>query len=319
MITPLCCLNRFLPLVAEASVPRRAGRRGFKRGSWARVLAIFFVLGLGAATVSAAQPEWEVFAMDNGVGRGSWAPARQAATLRALGFSGISYNYTTPADLKVWLAETSAAGRRIYGLYFPATLQSERTFPPGLVEAVQALRGSGAVLWLTVQGPNRPGELDAEAIRKVQEAADLAAGAGLRVVLYPHKGFYLATAEQALAWTLKIGRANVGLTVNLAHELAAGNGARLPEIIRQVAPCLQMVTLNGATDQSVAGWGNYIKLLGDGDYDVAAILRTLAEVNYRGPVGIQFYDIKGDPEENLRTTMRAWARLTGAVSGATAR
>lgn len=320
MTTLSSLLDRFLSPAAPRPASHRGGASGvFKVWArrWAPSLSVFaaLALGLGAVNVKAAPPAWEVFAMDNGVGRGTWSPARQASTLRTLGFSGISYNYTNPADLKGWLAETGAAGRRIYGLYFPVTLQAAKPFPPGIEEAVEALRGSGAVLWLTVQAPNRPGELDAEAIRAVQAAADLAAGAGLRVVLYPHKGFYLATAEQAFAWVLKTGRANVGLTVNLAHELAAGNGARLPEIIRHVAPCLQLVTLNGATDRPAADWSNYIKLLGEGDYDVPALLQTLTEVNYRGPIGIQFYNIKGDPEENLRTTMRAWTRLTGARSG----
>ncbi len=271
---------------------------------------VALVMGM-AGTVHAASPAFELFAMDNGVGRGTWTPARQAATLREIGFAGISYNYTNPADLKTWLAEMGAAGRKIYGLYFPAQLDGARTLPVGIEEAVALLRDSGAVLWLTVQGPNRPGELDAEAIRAIQAAADLAASAGLRVSLYPHKGFYVATAEQALALVLKSGRANVGLTVNLAHELAAGHGARLPEIVRRVAPCLTLVTLNGATDRPDKAWENYIKLLGEGDYDVGAILRTLAEVKYRGPVGIQFYNIRGAADENLRTTMREWMRLGG--------
>ena len=87
-------------------------------------------------------------------------------------------------------------------------------------------------------------------------------------------------------------------------------GNVLPEIIRRVSPRLELVSINGATDRAGPGWENYIKLLGDGDYDVPGILRTLVEVKYRGPVGIQFYNVKGDPLENLRTTMRAWKSLS---------
>jgi sugar phosphate isomerase/epimerase len=114
--------------------------------------------------------------------------------------------------------------------------------------------------------------------------------------------------------TLRSGRANVGVTVNLTHELAAGNGARLPEIIRLVAPCLTMVTINGATDRPDLGGSNRIKLLGEGDYDVGAIVRTLAEVKYHGPIGVQFYSIKGDPDANLRATMSAWRKMTGSAT-----
>jgi len=131
------------------------------------------------------------------------------------------------------------------------------------------------------------------------------------VVLYPHKGFYLATAEQALALVGRVERANVGLTVNLCHELAAGNGARLPEIIRKVAPLLELVSINGATDRPAGNWDDYIKVLGEGTYDVPAILRTLTEINYTGPIGLQFYGVKGEPKANLGKAMRAWKALSG--------
>jgi hypothetical protein len=85
------------------------------------------------------------------------------------------------------------------------------------------------------------------------------------------------------------------------------------EIIRRVAPSLAMVTINGATDQPGPLWGNYIKRLGDGDYDVTAVLRALAAVNYTGPVGLQSYGLTGDPRENLTASMRAWKALSGRI------
>lgn len=247
--------------------------------------------------------------MDNGVGRGTWSAARQASTLRDLGYHGISYNYTTPAALEEWLAATAEKKLKIYGLYFPLQLRSDRALPAGLAEAITRLRGSGAALWTIIPNPGAPGDYEAEAIKGLQQLADLAAAAQLRVVLYPHKGFYLATAEHALALVQAVGRTNVGLTVNLAHELAAGNGARLPEIIRRVAPALERVTLNGATDKASPGWENYIKLLGTGDYDVGVVLKTLAAIRYAGPVGIQFYNVPGTPDENLTATIAAWRAM----------
>src|SRR5690606_5830962 len=56
-------------------------------------------------------------------------------------------------------------------------------------------------------------------------------------------------------------------------------------------------------------WDNYIKLLGEGEYDVALLLHTLREIRYSGPIGIQFYGVKGDSQENLAATMRAWREL----------
>ena len=285
--------------------------------SSARTLARNVALTAAAAgLVHAAPSGLELFAMDNGVGRGSWAPARQAATLREIGFSGISYNYTNPADLKAWLAELSKRNLKLHGLYFSAQVEGETPFPAGLTEAMQLLRGSGAVLWLTIPLPGRPGDYEAQALTRIREVADMAASARLRVVLYPHLNFYMATAEHAFALASRSGRANIGVTVNLCHELAAGNGGRLPEVIRRVAPSLAMVSINGAAANLGPGWDSekYIKRLGEGDYDVTAVLQALAEVKYSGPVGVQYYALKGDHRENLEASMRAWRVLIGAVN-----
>jgi sugar phosphate isomerase/epimerase len=278
-------------------------------------LALFSLLVTATvpAVAQAAGPACELFAMDNGVGRGVWSPERQASTLREIGFDGISYNYTKPGDLKAWLAELGPRKLKLYGIYFGVQLQGEQPLPAGMAEAVQLLRGTGAVLWLTIPKPKLPGDYAALELKRVQEVADLAATARLRVVLYPHFGFHLATAERAFELAVRSGRTNVWVTFNVCHELAAGNGRRVAEIIRRVAPSLALVTINGATDRPGPGWDNYIKRLGEGDFDVAGVLQTLAEVKYRGPVGIQYYSLKGEPRENLEVSMRAWRAMGGAA------
>jgi sugar phosphate isomerase/epimerase len=46
--------------------------------------------------------------------------------------------------------------------------------------------------------------------------------------------------------------------------------------------------------------------LGRGEFDVKAFLRTLRELGYEGPIGLQCYNVAGDREENLRLSMKAW-------------
>ena len=276
------------------------------------VLVAALTVLVGAA--SAQTEPWKFFALDNGVGRGDWSAAQQASVLKETGYDGITYNYTSPADLKQWLTELKARELQLFGIYLGVKLDGEPVLPPTLAEAMPLLRGSGAVLWLTVPKPAASGDYDAVAVKRVREVADLAATAGLRVVLYPHFAFHIATAEHALALLARVERANVGLSINLCHELASGNGARLGEIVRKVAPSLQMVSLNGATDRAGPGWNNYIKVLGTGDYDVSGFLRILREVNYTGPVGLQSYNVKGDPKDNLTSSRRAWTTLTAAAA-----
>ena len=281
-----------------------------RRSFWF-ILKVLVVTLSGAGALQAAP--WEFFALDNGVGRGVWSPEQQASVLKETGFDGISYNYTTPADLERWLPELKSRGLRLYGLYFGARVDGDTSLPAGLQDAVKLLRGSGAVLWLTLPNATTPGSHDDQAVKQIRAVADLAASAGLRVVLYPHFGFHLATAEHALALIARVERANVELSVNLCHELAAGNGARLPDIIRKVAPSLGMVSLNGASDRPEGGWSNYIKVLGTGGYDLKPLLRALAEVHYTGPVGLQSYNLPGEPKSNLESARRAWSELTSST------
>jgi sugar phosphate isomerase/epimerase len=281
--------------------------------SFAAFLVALAVLAAALPARLRASETPELFAFDNGVGRSAWSGERQAATLRALGYQGITYNYTTPADIAARVAAIQQAGLRMYGLYAPARLDQAETFAPGLAETVRALRGTGAVLWLIVPKPAKAGHHDAEVVAKIQAASDLAASAGLRVVLYPHKGFFVADVEHAYRLAVAAQRANVGVTFNLCHELAAGNGARLPALLRQVAPLLQMVSLNGATDKPGGTWDDFIQVLGQGQYDVAALLRTLREINYRGPIGLQFYNVKGDTQANLAQSMLAWRGMTKGI------
>lgn len=155
---------------------------------------IVALLGLAALAVSAgraAGSAFDIYPLDNGVGRGSWTPERQALALAEIGFDGISYDYTNLAALRTWLTELKPRRFKLYGLYF----------------------------------------------------------------------------------------------------------AR--------------VTVNGATDRPGPGWDNYTKRLGEGAYDIAGLLRTLDEVHYCGPVGVQFYSVKGDPLANLQATLRAWRAMTG--------
>ncbi|MCU0785775.1 MAG: hypothetical protein MUF81_17375 [Verrucomicrobia bacterium] len=55
-----------------------------------------------AGALAAAPVTPELFVFDNGVGRGQWTPEQQAATIKELGYAGISYNYTSPEDLVAW-------------------------------------------------------------------------------------------------------------------------------------------------------------------------------------------------------------------------
>jgi sugar phosphate isomerase/epimerase len=268
----------------------------------------------GAQTSTAAGPQIQdragrkrpaspFFAFDNGVGReAKWSPAQQAALLARLGYDGIGY--TGVSDFSVRQAAFHARGLRIFNLYVAAYVDRPQAYEPELVALLPQLAGTGTVLWLTVQG-RAPD--DRRAITILQELADAAAPHGVRIALYPHKGFFVATANDALRLLPRIDRPNVGLTLNLCHELAAGHAAQLDAIVQRCAAHLMLVSINGA--DPTGGWNELIRPLGEGTFNVHGFLQTLYGVGYNGPIGLQCYNIKQEPEVHLTKSMTAWKRF----------
>jgi sugar phosphate isomerase/epimerase len=253
-----------------------------------------------------ARPTNPFFAFDNGVGRElKWPAARQAAMLKALGYDGIGYTGTEG------FAERQKSfrgqGLRIFSLYVACHVDRPTPYDPQLKETVQQLKGTDIILWLTVQGMATN---DANAVRIVREIADLARPSSVSVALYPHKGFFVAAADEALRIVRQVERPNVGVTVNLCHELAAGNADRLEAIVRACAPHLFLVSINGA-DRS-GDWSELIRPLDEGNYDVAGFLKLLGQVGYTGPIGLQCYNLKGNPAENLKRSITACQQLSGS-------
>lgn len=272
-----------------------------------------FLISSAACAASAALParaqsqapaNWPFFAFDNGVGRGKWPPEKQAATLKALGYDGISYNYTNNADLETWTRVYREAGLTIFALYihtFPE--KAAEPWSPALRDAISLLKGSQTALWITFREAKVKGDYDEASVKIARELGDLAQAAGVRVVIYPHAGFYVATAADALRVAKKTAHAAVKPSYNLCHEFLTGNGDKALETLRAVAPEAGLVSLNGVEPSDKK---RYILPLGQGAFDTAAFLAELKRLGYKGPVGHQFYSIPGDLETNLKTAIAAW-------------
>lgn len=255
----------------------------------------------------AGEVQWPFFPFDNGVGRGVWPATVQAETVRKLGYDGIHYNYTNPADFRKKINACQAAGLPINAVYiYTFVNQPEKPYDPGIKEVIRMLKGSNTMIWLTLRD-GKKGKEDERAATIVREIAGLAAESGLKVSIYPHAGFYVATAEEAVRVAKVVNLPNVGVTVNLCHELFAGNAARLPEVVRTAAPYLNLVSINGASPIPGKGPKAWDTLpLGSGSFDVDAFLRLIKEAGYRGPIGHQFYGVAGDDRDKLEKAIRAW-------------
>jgi len=239
------------------------------------------------------------FAFDNGINRGRLTIDQQAKTLKELGYAGIGYSGV--GDLPKKVKAFKDQGIKVFSTYvWCSPGNKKRPYDPKLIEAMKQLEGTGVVLWLTVQGKTD----DEKATAVVRELAEAAAKHGVKIALYPHFGFYIATTTQAIRLVKKVDRKNVGVSINLCHELKAGSEPKLPEIIKAAAPHLFMVSINGADHKG--GWDKLIRPLGDGEFDVLGFLKTLNAAGYAGPIGLQCYAVKGDQKKNLARSMATW-------------
>lgn len=87
-------------------------------------------------------------------------------------------------------------------------------------------------------------------------------------------------------------------------------------LLRRAMPWLWAVSINGADEfDEKPGWKRYIQPLGQGNFDVGRLLRTLKELGYKGPIGLQCYGIGGDAREHLARSMTAWQKLSKDLRG----
>jgi sugar phosphate isomerase/epimerase/type 1 glutamine amidotransferase len=259
------------------------------------------------------------FVFDIGL-QGIQDPAR---VLKQLGYAGIGVSGVRGPEVNDLLKNCEQAGVKVFSTYFDCYLDQTRTYDPQLTEALKKLQGTDVILWLGVKGGNR-GQDDAKAVAVVREIADLAAAANLRVALYPRTRSFVATTADALRLLKQVDRKNLGVTINLCHELMADQGPNLDATIREAVPFLYVVSINGADrKQPGYGWDRLIQPLGRGDFDVCDLLRKLTAAGYRGPIGLQCVGVKGDPFANLKQSIAAWreysARLASEGAGTASR
>jgi hypothetical protein len=203
----------------------------------------------------------------------------------------------------------------LHNLYLGVDLDKEPPFGPEMKDQIRSLKGTDTIFWLTILG-RRDKSQDERAVAIARELASVADEVGVKMAIYPHSGFYVATARDALRVVKQVDRKNVGVTITLCHELMGDQGPELPQIIEEVAPHLFVVTINGADKkeqgQSI-GWDRLIQPLGQGDFDVDGVLEKLNSVGYTGPIGLQCYGLTGDPLVHLKQSIKAWKEYSARL------
>jgi sugar phosphate isomerase/epimerase len=108
-----------------------------------------------------------------------------------------------------------------------------------------------------------------------------------------------------------VNRPNVGVMFNVCHWLRVDKSREYAPLLKKAMPRLWAISINGADNfDEKAGWDRLIQPLDSGDFDMGKFLKTLKELGYKGPIGLQCYGIGGDAREHLARSMGAWKKLS---------
>jgi sugar phosphate isomerase/epimerase len=233
----------------------------------------------------------------------------QAALVKKLGFDGIEMLGLDKADEKFKVLDNYSLP--VYMVYIQVDIDKEQAYDSKLPDFIKSVGNRGVTLWLHIHSdkykPSDPAG-DVLAVPVIQKLADYAQKYKVNLALYPHSFFWLEKIEDSVRLTEKINRRNVGAVFNLCHFLRTDIRADLEKKLIASIPYLFAVSINGADDGNTAemDWNRLIQPLGEGSFNVLSVLRLLKDNNYKGPVGLQCYNIPGEPSVFLSKSMRTW-------------
>jgi sugar phosphate isomerase/epimerase len=283
----------------------------------ARFLHIAGLLALtllrGASAQESAKPaEWEFFpfCIDWHDERKRSLP-EQAQMLKELGYPGVGHIFTDKVEERI--ATLDAAGLRLFQITITVEVgPGKKPYDDARMrEVFQAVTGRRVQFCVTVNGMKPSDEsVDPHAVEVLRGLSDLAGDSGAQLLLYPHLRSWVERIEDACRVADKVNRPNLGVMFNLCHWLRVDANRDPAPLLRKALPRLWAVSINGADAfDPQPGWSRYIQPLDKGDYDLAGFLRTLRDIGYRGPVGLQCYGIGGDAREHLALSLARWKEL----------
>jgi sugar phosphate isomerase/epimerase len=236
--------------------------------------------------------------------------AEQAAMLKDLGYDGVGHIWLDGVSER--LKTLDDAGLKLYQITMTVDLTPGKPAYDSRFKDVLALVKGRHVQFDLLVGGMKPSDPagDERAVKILREMSDLARDSGSQLLLYPHVSNWIERIEDAVRVAEKVDRPNVGVMFNLCHWLRVDPSRDYRSLLHRALPRLWAVSINGADVQDEKpGWDHYIQPLDRGSFDVAGLLKTLDELGYTGPVGLQCYGIGGDARDHLARSMAAWRRM----------
>jgi sugar phosphate isomerase/epimerase len=239
---------------------------------------------------------------------------QQAALLKELGYDGVGHLWLE--NIPERLRTLDAVGLKLFQITMTVDITpGKQAYDPRFKEVMTLLKGRGVQFLLLMNGlkPSDPAG-DAQAVEIIRDMAALARDSGAQILLYPHSYMWMERIEDAVRVADKVDRPNVGVMFNLCHWLRVSKDRNYKPLLAQAMPRLWAVSISGADEfDENPGWARYIQPLGRGSFDMLVFLKTLRQLGYTGPIGLQCYGIPGDVRDTLAESMKAWRSYSARV------
>ena len=236
---------------------------------------------------------------------------QQAEMLKELGYDGVGHIWLDGVADRIKTLD--AAGLKLYQITVALDVApGKQPYDPRFKDILPLLKGRHVQFCLLLNGV-KPSDasIDDHAVKILREMSDLAAESGSQLLLYPHQGSWVERIEDSIRVADKVDRPNVGVMFNLCHWLRVDKSRDYKSLLKKAMPRLWAISINGADEfDPNPGWDHYIQPLDKGSFDMAAFLKTLKQLGYKGPIGLQCYGIGGDARDHLARSIAAWRRLS---------
>jgi sugar phosphate isomerase/epimerase len=234
----------------------------------------------------------------------------QAAMLKELGYEGVGHIWLDKVDERI--KSLDEAGLKLFQITMQVDLTSGKPAYDARFKEVLALVKGRHVQFCLLTNGAKPSDASADprGVEILREMSELARDSGSQLLLYPHIDCWVERIEDSARVAAKVDQPNVGAMFNLCHWLRVDKQRDYRPLLKQAMPRLWAVSINGADEyDDKPGWDHYIQPLDKGTFDIGRLLRTLKELGYKGPIGLQCYGIGGDTREHLAPSMTAWRKL----------
>ena len=241
-------------------------------------------------------------------------PKLHVKLLKERGYGGIMLSLKDDPgrwkNLPAYLEAMKEHGTRLTAIHARFYIE-DGTYPQVIKDNLPLLKGTKVVLIPSVGSRTKMDRKNPEAVamavKILREMSDDAKKYDLGgIAPYMHIGNWIETIDDNVRIAKAVNRRNVGVMFHLHHWQAVGGReiTKLRADLLNAKPYLMIVVIQG-TDQNKATH----KILGEGDYDMVPLVKTLREIDYRGPLGTMGYTQKGDIPAKLTRAYIAWEKI----------